>query len=391
MLVTSELSASADALRRAAGTVRSRIDDTAATRTSISNAGLAGEAADAGLDKLADLGRALSNPADTMEKIAEILEEAAVAQHMVDVSKESLAAAFVPVHLRVAHESTLAALSVLERLLDKSCSASISQECKLEHEQDLDRLVFHPDEPLSQISARLLETAPASVQDVVADADGIVLEGGPDGYSVMIGVEYDENGEPIPPQSVTTVVSGVGSGEPEKFALAMEEAQAVAEATGGAVVVWQGYSAPPTLIEGMSRIPASAGADDLAAFQYAMEERFPDSRKIVVGHSYGSVVAARAAEEYGLFADELYIVGTPGVSASHVDDLTLFTDDPKVTVADSPTDPILLLRSPFSALHGTNPGTARFGAERVLGIRGGHTDYYEDEAFLRALGESARG
>ena len=191
MLVTSELSASADALRRAAGTVRSRIDDTAATRTSISNAGLAGEAADAGLDKLADLGRALSNPAETMEKIAEILEEAAVAQHMVDVSKESLAAAFVPVHLRVAHESTLAALSVLERLLDKSCSASISQECKLEHEQDLDRLVFHPDEPLSQISARLLETAPASVQDVVADADGIVLEGGPDGYSVMIGVEYD--------------------------------------------------------------------------------------------------------------------------------------------------------------------------------------------------------
>ncbi len=390
MLVATELTASAAALRRAAGSVRSRIDDTADTRISISNAGLAGEAAEAGLDTLADLGRALTNPADTMENIAEILDETAAAQLFLDLMKDALINTVVPAPLRLAHEGMLAGISLMEKLLDEACSASISQECRLEHEQDLDRLVFHPEDPLSEINARLLETAPASVREVVEAEDALVLEGGPDGYSVMLGVEYDENGEPIPPQSITTVVSGVGSGDPEKFALAVEEAKAVAEATGGAVVVWQGYSPPPTLLEGMSRIPASAGADDLAAFQYAVEERFPESRKVVVGHSYGSVVAARAAEEYGLFADELYIVGTPGISASHVDDLTLYGDDTKVTVADSPTDPILLLRSPLNALHGTDPSTPFFGAERVPGIRGGHTDYYEDEAFLRALAESAQ-
>lgn len=390
MLVATELTASAEALRRAAGSVRSRIDDTADTRISISNAGLAGEAADAGLDTLADLGRALTNPADTMENIAEILDETAAAQLFLDLMKDALINTVVPAPLRIAHEGMLAGISLMEKLLDEACSASISQECRLEHEQDMDRLVFHPEDPLSEINARLLETAPASVREVVEAEDALVLEGGPDGYSVMLGVEYDENGEPIPPQSITTVVSGVGSGEPEKFALAVEEAKAVAEATGGAVVVWQGYSPPPTLREGMSRIPASAGADDLAAFQYAVEERFPESRKVVVGHSYGSVVAARAAEEYGLFADELYIVGTPGISASHVDDLTLFGDDTKVTVADSPTDPILLLRTPLNALHGTDPGTPFFGADRVPGIRGGHTDYYQDEAFLRALAESAQ-
>lgn len=390
MLVATELSASAEALRRAAGSVRKRIDDTADTRISISNAGLAGEAADAGLDTLADLGRALANPADTMENIADILDETAAAQLFLDLMKDALINTIVPAPLRAAHEAMLAGISLMEKLLDEACSASISQECRLEHEQDLDRLVFHPEDPLSEINARLLETAPASVREVVEAEDALVLEGGPDGYSVMLGVKYDENGEPIPPQSVTTVVSGVGSGEPEKFALAVEEAKAVAEATGGAVVVWQGYSPPPTLLEGMSRVPASAGADDLAAFQYAVEERFPEARKVVVGHSYGSVVATRAAEEYGLFADELYIVGTPGINASHVDDLTLFGNDTKVSVADSPTDPILLLRSPLNALHGTDPGTAYFGAERVPGVRGGHTDYYQDEAFLRALAESAQ-
>ena len=90
MLVATELSASAEALRRAAGSVRKRIDDTADTRISISNAGLAGEAADAGLDTLAGLGRALANPADTMENIADILDETAAAQLFLDLMKDAL-------------------------------------------------------------------------------------------------------------------------------------------------------------------------------------------------------------------------------------------------------------------------------------------------------------
>lgn len=391
MLVTTELAASADALRRAADAVRSRIDDTAGTRTAISNAGLAGQAADTGLDVLADLGRAIGVPAEMMEDVAGILEEAAATQHVFERAKESLLSMVLPPGTQMYHQGMLASISIMERLLDQSCAAAVDGACMLKHEQDIDRLVFHPDTPLSQISAEQLSSTPASVRRAVEDAGGVVLEGGPDGYTVMVGAELDADGEPIPPQSITTVVSGVGSGEPEKFDTVLEEAQAVAAATGGAAVVWQGYSPPPTLYEGMGRSAAAAGADDLSAFQYALEERFPDSRKVVVGHSYGSVVAARAAEEYGLFADHLFLVGSPGVGASSADDLKLFGDDPSVTVADSPADPILLLRSPLAALHGHDPGSARFGAESVPGVWGGHTDYYSDKAMLRALAEAARG
>lgn len=391
MLVAAELTASAASLRRASVTVRSRIDDTAHTRSSISSAGLAGESADAGLDMLANLGRALGIPAATMDELADILEEAGAAQKVLDYAKEALTSMLVPPGLRPAHQAVLAALSMMEHQLDQACAAAVANACHLEHEQDLDRLVFHPGEPLAQISADRLGTAPAGVRGIVDKHGGVVLEGGPDGYTVMFGAELDASGEPIPPQSVTTMVSGVGSGHPEKFDGAVKEAQSVAAATGGAVIVWQGYSPPPNVPAGMSRNSAAAGADDLAAFQMALDERFPDARKVVVGHSYGSVVAARAAEEYGLFADQLFLVGSPGVSAAQASDLKLFGEDPKVTVADSPGDPIRLLRSPLAALHGHDPATGKFGAERVPGVRGGHTDYFTDDAMLRALGEAARG
>lgn len=391
MLVAAELTASAATLRRASTTVRSRIDDTAHTRTAMSNAGLAGPSADAGLDHLASLGRALGIPADTMDELADVLEEAGAAQKVLDSAKQALAAMLVPAGLHITYQSVLASLSILEHLLDQTCAAAVADRCRLAHEQDLDRLVLHPGEPLAQISANRLASAPASVRGIVDKHGGAVLEGGPDGYTVMFGAELDASGEPIPPQSVTTLVSGVGSGQPEKFAGAVEEAQSVAAATGGAVIVWQGYSPPPNLPAGIERHAAAAGADDLAAFQMALDERFPDSRKVVVGHSYGSVVAARAAQEYGLFADQLVLAGSPGVGAAQASDLKLFGDDPKVSVADSRSDPIRLLRTPLTALHGHDPATGRFGAERIPGIRGGHTDYFTDEAMLRALGEAARG
>lgn len=391
MLVATELTASAASLRRASITVRSRIDDTALTRSAISAAGLAGHSADSGLDMLASLGRALGVPADTMEELAGILEEASAAQVVLDGAKEAVTAAMMAPGMRLAHQAVLASLSMMEHTLDQACAAAVANACHLAHEQNLDRLVFHAGEPLAQISADRLASAPASVREIVDTSGGIVLEGGPDGYTIMVGAELDASGEPIPPQSVTTMVSGVGSGHPDKLPVAIKEAQSVAAATGGAVVVWQGYSPPPNVPAGMARHSAAAGADDLAAFQMALDERFPEAQKVVVGHSYGSVVAARAAEEHGLFADELFLVGSPGVSASHANELTLFSENPKVTAADSPGDPIRLLRAPLASLHGHDPGAGRFGAESVPGIRGGHTDYFSDEAMLRALADAAQG
>ncbi len=396
MLVTTELTLAAGSLRQASGTVRTRIDDTATTRSSISLTGFAGPAADAGLDRLADLARDFTQPAAVMESVAGILENTAAAQQALDAAKQALLAMAVPVPLRAVHTSALAALSMLGLVLDQACAAAIDNACRAEHEQDLERLAFYPETPLSSIHTDRLTTAPASVRETVEAADGIVLEGGPDGYTVMVGASLGPDGEPIPPTSVTTMVAGVGSGDPAKFAGAVEQARTIAATTGGAVVVWQGYSPPPNVPAGFNRAAAAAGADDLATFQYALQERFPESKKLVVGHSYGSVVAARAAEEYGLFADQLYLVGSPGVGADSAEDLTLYSSQspgvgqPEVTVADASSDPIRLLRSPLAAIHGTDPGSARFGAEKVPGIRGGHTDYFRDEAMLRSLAESAK-
>lgn len=278
------------------------------------------------------------------------------------------------------HRSALAGLNIAGRMLDQACAAAVADACMLEHEADLDRLIFHPEEPVHSIHARHLATAPASAREAIEQAGGLILESGPSGHTVMVGDQVD-------PSSVTTMVAGVSSGDPAKLGLQLEQARAVAVATGGAVIVWQGYSPPPTLIDGISPSSAAAGADDLSAFQMALNERFPEARKLVVGHSYGSVVSALAAED-GLFADELVLVGSPGVAS--ISDLNLLSEDPHVTVADSPTDPILALRSPLVSAHGVDPASPWFGAERIEGIRGNHTDYFYDPAFLAGIAERAR-
>jgi len=60
-----------------------------------------------------------------------------------------------------------------------------------------------------------------------------------------------------------------------------------------------------------------------------------------------------------------------------------------VHVVDSPEDPILLLRSGPTAAIGSSPSYIGWGGERVLGVRGGHTDYFTDPAFLSALQQRA--
>ena len=394
MLVTSELTAAASSLRSARTSALSRIDDTAHHLTSLSSTGFAGPAADAGLGRLVDLGRAFDGPADQMNTVAGILEDAATAQAALDLANEALRTAIVPPPAMAAHRAAVVSLALAARMLDQACASAISGACFLEHEADLDRLAFHPGESLNDISARNMGTAPASVRDAIEDADGLLLEAGPGGYTVMVGPRGDVGdggaGDLIDPSSVTTMVSGVSSGTPAKLPRAIEEAQNVADATGGAVIVWQGYAPPPDVPSGIDPSAARAGADDLAMFQMAIDERFPDAHKIVIGHSYGSVVATRAAMDHGLFADDLVLAGSPGVPARNANELTLVGDNPQVTVVDSPTDPIRALRGPFGAVHGYNPSSPIFGADQLNGVRGSHTDYFTDAEMLEGLGRMAR-
>ena len=221
MLVTSELTAAASSLRSARTSALSRIDDTAHHLTSLSSTGFAGPAADAGLGRLVDLGRAFDGPADQMNTVARILEDAATAQAALDLANEVLRTAIVPPPAIAAHRAAVVSLALAARMLDQACASAISGACLLEHEADLDRLAFHPGESLNDISARNMGTAPASVRDAIEDADGLLLEAGPGGYTVMVGPRGDVGdggaGDLIDPSSVTTMVSGVSSGTPAKL------------------------------------------------------------------------------------------------------------------------------------------------------------------------------
>ena len=165
----------------------------------------------------------------------------------------------------------------------------------------------------------------------------------------------------------------------------LEKARMLSEKTGAAVVVWQGYAPPPLLTDAISPHRAAAGADDLAMFQAALDERYPDAQKTVVSHSYGTLLATKAASTHGLLADDLWILGSAGVAASHASELTLAGPEATVHVVDSPTDPILLLRSGPSAALGASPSYVGWGGERLPGVRGGHCDYFTDPAFVSAL------
>ena len=185
------------------------------------------------------------------------------------------------------------------------------------------------------------------------------------------------------------MVAGATTGAPAKLEGELAKASRLAQQTGAAVVVWQGYAPPRSVPRAVSPLRASAGADDLAMFQAALEERFPDAQKTVVSHSYGTLLATTAARDHGLIADDLWVLGSAGVAGEHVSELTLADEHATVHVVDSPQDPILLLRSGPSAVLGASPSYVGWGAQRVEGVRGGHSDYFTDPAFVSALQQRA--
>lgn len=143
-------------------------------------------------------------------------------------------------------------------------------------------------------------------------------------------------------QNVATYVPGTGSELPKigegvqrsermlETAMRTQE-QAIAEGRAVApgptsVIAWYGYNAPPEIPDAGSDSYADAGAPRLDSFldgQRAAHDG-PPAHSVVIGHSYGSTVIGTAATEGGsLNADELVFVGSPGVNAERVTDLSL--------------------------------------------------------------------
>ena len=371
-LIASELFAAAAATRLAAEGTRERADHAPFSAAAIADSGFRGPAFETSAARFADYGSSLGASAERLEQASVALVAAATLQQQLDEAAE-----FIGVY---SHSRVVLWLNGMSMMLDLRLSRTLLDASG--KEQDYDPLFDHPDESFESLHARHAQTVPAFTLAAVEDADGVLLEAGPTASTVLVGDAVD-------PARVITMVAGATTGKPSQLPGELEKARMLSEETGAAVVVWQGYAPPPLLTDAASPDRAHAGADDLAMFQAALEERFPDAQKTVISHSYGTLLATKAAHQHGLLADDLWILGSAGVSGEHVSELTLAGPEATVHVVDSPEDPILLLRSGPTAAIGSSPSYIGWGGERVPGVRGGHTDYFTDPAFLSALQQRA--
>lgn len=145
-----------------------------------------------------------------------------------------------------------------------------------------------------------------------------------------------------------------------------------------AVAAWLGYDPPDHLLGGLRSAPADHGGRALRR-DLAEWRRQGVDRVVVVGHSYGALVAARAAAG-GASPDELVMLGAPGLGVADLGSLRLDAGA-DVWAAVAERDPIASVAR-AGLVHGPDPA----GLARPLPTRAtGHSDYLDDPVLLDAL------
>ncbi len=167
-----------------------------------------------------------------------------------------------------------------------------------------------------------------------------------------------------------------------------------------ACITWYGYDAPqidPTLLNPTTSVAfesaAARGGASLAAFQdglHAAHQPSGTARAVVIGHSYGSLTTGHAATlRPGKLADDLILVGSPGVGVDHAADLGV--DPQHVWVGEAGGDPVAAL-----GRFGADPGHHSFGAQHFPVGRtvwtAAHSSYWDrDSTSLRNMGRLING
>ena len=176
-------------------------------------------------------------------------------------------------------------------------------------------------------------------------------------------------GDPDQATSIVVSVPGTGTtlegftGDAERAAMLWDQARASAADARIASIAWLGYDAPQWgSILSSDRSPANLGAAEkgapaLASFTdglRAAHQPATDARLTVIGHSYGSTLTGLAAKlRPHEFADQLIVLGSPGVGAQHASELAVKS----VWVGEAPDDPIADL-----GVYGADPSSREFGA-----------------------------
>lgn len=210
-------------------------------------------------------------------------------------------------------------------------------------------------------------------------------------------------GDPDTADITATYVPGLNSelggfaGDIDRARVLWQQCQATAGGKQIASIAWLGYDAPQlehVLKPGQTvagDAAAERGGASLAAFTDGLRaSRAAESRHVVIGHSYGSLVTGKAAVlRPGRLADELIFVGSPGVGVRRAADLRV--DPAHVWVGEDPNDLVTTLGR-FTE----DPGSRAFGAQsfpvgRHL-MHEAHSSYWDMHSpSLRNLGRITTG
>ncbi|GAA2685121.1 alpha/beta hydrolase [Actinoplanes palleronii] len=160
-----------------------------------------------------------------------------------------------------------------------------------------------------------------------------------------------------------------------------------------AVIAWLGYDPP----EGVRRAAlredrAAAGALALERFADGLVADRPDREIVVIGHSYGSIVAGRAAAHLPEQVTDIVAIGSPGMG---VGDRAALGGGARVWAGSAPDDWTRKLPGirVFGLGHGRLPIDPAFGALPLpAGDVTGHDGYFEaDTSALAAMAQISIG
>ncbi|MEU7478733.1 alpha/beta hydrolase [Lentzea sp. NPDC042327] len=209
-----------------------------------------------------------------------------------------------------------------------------------------------------------------------------VLYWSPDGAGAKEGALAVSYGNPDTAKNLAVCVPGTTS---TLTSFSQHQAAQLSAAMGpdGAAIQWLGYDAPEFAI-GQVNDPAQAqeGAAILAKDVEGYRTTNPGAHVTVIGHSYGSTVVGYSAMDNGLRADDIAFVGSPGVGASTVDQLSAGRGH--VYVGGTEHDPVVQATSgDWFTKDGssTGPYDSSFGAQTFGTATDAKVDYAHSAYF----------
>ncbi|MFE5582481.1 alpha/beta hydrolase [Kitasatospora sp. NPDC056531] len=200
---------------------------------------------------------------------------------------------------------------------------------------------------------------------------------------------------------LNSTLAGVGGGDAKTAKRIYDSAVKSANdnlepAPSIASVFWLGYDAPqldgPSVLMKDRAVEGGAAYNQFLAGLRATHEGAP-AHVTAQGHSYGSLVVGQATQHPGgLAADDIILVGSPGVGVDKASQLGVGADH--VYVGTAKNDPVAAAPAPgmfvpgwaaYEAItnpdglwHGTDPASQGFGAQRFSVADGTITDSHDN-------------